>query len=497
MNQTKKRLSIINLAISITDIETIQLQILKLGLLQTDLKIQEIINALQSENYAQAQGLITLYIEAPTENILQRTSQKKEPVTTTADKKTIDEFQLFVTEDKDEKQTEIDINDFYVDAFETRKDQVKEKEIIKELDLDDFLIDALNIEMPQPKQEEEEKPKEEVIDQIDINNFFSNTPNREKEQTETEKTVTEIDINDFLSDPLQVETAQVKNSDFDALLNISSDDVLPDNITLDISNTSPDTFFETPHQKDREIIDSSEIPKDTFFDTEETVTEETVIQTKTIEESREIEEVEEVAELIEDIMQDKETFFQDLSPVPDIAEKTNPSEYKAIPYIEKKLENMQKQYPAVEQDYENFSTVENLLKKISREAYREAEIEETLTYIKRLVEEEELSQAAKLLLICASTESKFAQFILARELYKGTILTKNVPEAFNLINTLAMDDYPEALCDLGQFYENGIGTTKDTKRARELYKEAMELGIKRANAHHARMKKNRRGLFRR
>ncbi len=64
MNQTKKRLSIINFAISITDIETIQLQVLKLGMLKTDEKIQEIITAIQTENYAQAQRLIAVYIEA-------------------------------------------------------------------------------------------------------------------------------------------------------------------------------------------------------------------------------------------------------------------------------------------------------------------------------------------------------------------------------------------------------------------------------------------------
>ena len=61
MNQTQKRLSIINLAISITDIETIQLQILKLGLLKTDTKIQEIIAVLQAENYAKAQFMVKTF----------------------------------------------------------------------------------------------------------------------------------------------------------------------------------------------------------------------------------------------------------------------------------------------------------------------------------------------------------------------------------------------------------------------------------------------------
>ena len=498
MNQTKKRLSIINLAISITDIETIQLQILKLGLLQTDLKIQEIITTIQAENYAQAQGLITLYIEAPTENVLQRTSQTKRPAMTTVDKKTIDEFQLFVTEDKEEEKRTVDINDFYVDAFETQRNQPKKKETIKEVNLDDFLSDALKIEAPQPKPKE----KQEFFQDIDIDDFLNTTPHKEDEPQETKETITEIDINDFLSDTVQVETKQAKSADFDALLNINADDVLADNITLNISDDIHDTFFETSSQQEKEPILTSNIPKDTFFDIQETVIHETVTEKsmtqkilikETIIEG--FEESEEVEQIVEESVQEEETFFQDLKPTPEVQEGIKPSHYKAIPYIAQKLESMQKQYPPVESAYENFSTVENLLKKISQEAYTEDEIEETLTYIKELIEDSDYSQAAQLMLICAATESKFAQFMLARELYKGALLRKNVPEAFSLINTLAMDDYPEALCDLGQFYENGIGTRKDKKRARELYKEAIDLGIKRAGSHHARLQKRRRGFF--
>jgi len=129
MNQTKKRLSIIKLAISITDIETIQLQVLKLGLLKTDEKIQNIISMLQAENYAQAQGLITTYIETPTENVLQRSSQEKKHILTKEEQSTIDEFQLFVTPDEDEEKVAIDINEFMSDDLKipTAKPLPKEK----------------------------------------------------------------------------------------------------------------------------------------------------------------------------------------------------------------------------------------------------------------------------------------------------------------------------------------------------------------------------------
>ena len=97
MNQTKKRLSIINHAISITDVETIQLQVLKLAPLQSDAKIQEIVSEIQAENYAKAQGLINAYIEAPTESIIQRTPQEEDNTITKEDQDIIDEFDLFVT----------------------------------------------------------------------------------------------------------------------------------------------------------------------------------------------------------------------------------------------------------------------------------------------------------------------------------------------------------------------------------------------------------------
>ena len=188
MNQTKKRLSIINHAISITDVETIQLQVLKLALLKTDEKIQEIVTAINAENYAQAQRLINQYIEAPTDNILQRTSQKAQAAMAAEDQAIIDEFDLFITSNTHEKPQEIDINDFLLDELPVRT---------------------------------------------------------------------------------KVETKKVDHSDFDALLNIDIDNVLPDNIELDVAHTSKDTFFESSKEKNKQTIDTSSIPKDTFFDTEE------------------------------------------------------------------------------------------------------------------------------------------------------------------------------------------------------------------------------------
>jgi TPR repeat protein len=193
----------------------------------------------------------------------------------------------------------------------------------------------------------------------------------------------------------------------------------------------------------------------------------------------------------------KDDLLKELKPIDKMQEDTHRTQYKEIPYIAQKLISMKKQYPPIEHTYEKFESVENLLKKISQEGYSEEEIEETLAYIKKLAEEEKVNEAAQLLLVCAATESKFAQFMLSRELYKGILLKKNVPEAFEQMHSLTMEDYPEALCDIAQFYEHGIGVSKNKKKAEQFYKEAMDFGIKRAEKHYSRLKKQNRGFFKR
>ena len=453
MNQTKKRLSIIKIAISITDIETIQLQILKLGLLKTDEKIQNIISMLQAENYAQAQGLITTYIETATENVLQRSSQEKKHILTKEEQATIDEFQLFVTPEANEEKVKIDINDFLSDDLQIHTDKPIDKE-----------------------------RKMEVIEKIE-----------------------EIDMNDFLTVAPLSSTKPVETSDFDSLLNIDVNDVLTNNIDLNINYTEEDNFFALPPQESKMINPTSDIPKDTFFDMQdEEVSNEKSETMDTLSptlmpnikvEKTEI-KIEEVPEEETFLSTQEKSPLQELSPSNTIEKKKAVTHYKSIPYITQKLESMNKQYPTSHNNQEVFSTLTDLLTKISQEKYSEEEIEETLGQVKILMEEQQFSQGAQLLLVCAATESAFAQLILARELYKGVLLTQNIPQAFILLNTLAMDDYPEALCDLGQFYENGIGTKKDKKRAEELYQHAMVSGIKRAKTHFERIKKQNKGFFR-
>lgn len=433
MNQTKKRLSIIKIAISITDIDSIQLQILKLGLLRTDEKIQEIIQVLQAENYAQAQGLITTYIETATEKILQRSSQKTEQALTKEEKETIDEFQLFVTPKENEDKIEIDINDY-------------------------------------------------ISNDIDINRFPSMIPINPNQKEK---------IPSIATDP------------YDSILNMDVDDVLSNNINIDTTHKKEENFFIFPSQEVKKVPSINlDIPKDTFFDLEEkTNSLETltpmVIEKPIVENQDEALVKASLQESSsETILEEKKDVFKELVPSLTTNEIANPSSYKSISYIAQKLKSMSKQYPSPHND-ESFPALSTLLSKISQETFTEEDIEKTLAEVKKLKEKEELSQAKQLLLVCAATPSLFAQLILARELYKGILLTQNTRQAFTLLNTLAMDDYPEALCDLGQFYEKGVGSKKDTKRAEELYESAMKLGIKRAKNHFKRIQEKKKGFFQR
>ena len=454
MNQTKKRLSIINLAISITDIETIQLQILQLGPLRTDEKIQEILTTLKAENYAQAQGLITTYIETPMNEILQRTVQKEQEVMKIQDNNTIDEFNLFTLEEEDKDNSEI-----------------------KTFDLEDMLA-------------------------------FSNDGVEEQ--------------------PKKVH----QNINFDSLLNVDKDDILPNNIELDIKHSSSNTFWDEPKTT---TIYTDEIEKDTFFDTQESVSNATEDETieelfpNTITEAKEntideirpevfiqqeiIEETKEeiLKKPLEELHKDEEsqeaanieTFEEEIKEElealkPQKKENSLESEvtkYKAIPYIDQKFKNMHVQYPPVQETLEIFPSVNAWLLQISNEGYEEEEVESMIKHIDSLGLEHK-EEAAQLLLITAATESKYAKFRLARTLYKGEILKKNLAESFTLINRLATDDdYPEAICDLAQFYEYGVGIDKDKKKAELLYEEAMNLGIKRATDHYERIRKQNSGVF--
>lgn len=300
--------------------------------------------------------------------------------------------------------------------------------------------------------------------------------------TQDEADETENDLFD-----LETETADTKKdvseNDFDSLLALTSDDVLTD--SPDIPQTLPrkdeDDFF-SADQNNTTYNYTEVIGQDDFFQTDTT-------------DERDSDEEEPLSPVEPESAHSEEE--SEAAPASAVTEsKEEPLAYDPIPYIDQKLRTMQTQYPPVEEPESSYPAVDAWLIKISKEGYTETEVEETIAYIQQLKERGENAQAAQLLLVSAATQSKYAQFMLARALFKGDILQKNLPESFTLINRLAMDDdYPEAICDLGQLYEYGIGIEKDKQRAEELYQEAMDLGIKRAAEHYERVHQENKGLL--
>jgi hypothetical protein len=177
--------------------------------------------------------------------------------------------------------------------------------------------------------------------------------------------------------------------------------------------------------------------------------------------------------------------------IPDLPEPA-PDEprYEAFAYMGQKFRNMLHQFPQKEPYEEGiYIEAERFIDRVSHEDYTESQVEAMVARYQTLKEEGRIAEAAQVLIAAATTESKFAQFVLARELFKGDVLQADHAEAFTQINKMAEEDYPEAICDLGQLYEHGIGIDKNKRHALLLYEEAANLGIERARRHYERLKR--------
>ncbi len=179
--------------------------------------------------------------------------------------------------------------------------------------------------------------------------------------------------------------------------------------------------------------------------------------------------------------------------IEDESTKEKSKEYPPIPYIGQKFKNMLNQFPPIENTNKTSKLVEKMKRKITFHSYTEDDIEQFLEYYYQYKDKGKIAESALVLLLSAGTESQFAQFLLARELVRGEVIEENHIEAFAILNNLADHNFPEAICDLAQLYEYGIGIKRDKQMALLLYEEASELGVERASKHYERLK-NSQGL---
>jgi len=197
----------------------------------------------------------------------------------------------------------------------------------------------------------------------------------------------------------------------------------------------------------------------------------------------------------ESVLTDTTTPTADTAPeAPSLPDEYEPApdepRYEAFAYMGQKFRNMLHQFPQ-KIPYEEgvYIEAQRFIDRVSTEDYTESQVEAMIARYQELKAEGHLAEAAQVLIAAATTESTFAQFMLARELFKGEVLKPDHAEAFTQINRMAEEDYPEAICDLGQLYEHGIGIDKNKRHALLLYEEAAAMGIERARQHYERLRR--------
>lgn len=297
------------------------------------------------------------------------------------------------------------------------------------------------------------------IEEIRSNSFTDthSVPLSENSQEEIRKIE---DIEAFLGDDTPPVKSYDNDIDFDALLSLDANDILQNNIDIDLSESHTDHFFDQDKPSDLKTKQQEK----SFFGTNE-----------------------------EDSCS---SLFGDKTSIHENTLERNPKEYPPIPYIYDKFANTKREYPPVEQSNNEALSVTLMLKKIASEPYLEEDIEKKIDFVTELIEDDAKAEAAELLLVCACTPSPYAQLMLARTLFKGEILVSNIEESFRILFHLANNEnYPEAMCDLAQFYEHGIGVKQDRQKAESLYKEAAHMGIERATRHLKRLDKKKGGFL--
>ncbi len=383
LGQIEKRLKIIKIAISITDVETVTLQRLKLRIHKDNKQLENILGVLDDENYALASNLIDHYLQNPHKEVTPKPSSSQR--------------------DRDREEEEL-IKKFglFEEAGRDRYSSVEDNEV--------FSLETLNL-------------TKRVI----------------SEEIENETVI-----------PAPPTTEEIMER-----YNMIEENQLPEK-EIPIPTSIEDFAKEEDQKFEEEDLDSNE--------------------------EWHYEEIEE----------SDDTDIDENTQEPQAREQI---EYTPISYIDQKIRNMINQYPQVDESSEQFPSEDKLLDMIRVDGYTEEDIEKTIISVYELEQEGKLDEASHLLLIAAATESLYAQFILARELFRGGILQKNLSEAFTQINRLALDDYPEAVCDLAQFYEHGIGIEKNKKKAFRLYEDALGLGVTRADIHLTRIEDESKGIL--
>ncbi len=449
------RFEIVRLATKLSDHETIALQAKKLREISVNDELNEIVTLLENRNYRQALFAMKAYLDDADSSFLNMPKlSKQQPKSTDATPKqpSIDEPKV----DESVKQ-ELEVSSVEPNSV------IEESSNAKANNLFDLATDR----------QEGEKV-------ISLDEMLRLTEESASKTVKTDQYPQNID--------------QYLEQTKDEILNSNSDLELQENRVSDVVKNSDepkeqDDNKQAEKENDTEIKYSdetieieekkSDIETDILSAVENADNEESTIdgEPKDIQENVEIEPSSDI-DKDKNIVDNKGSISYDYTKLPEA------KKYSPISYIEQKYKNMLHQFPQVEEREEGImQEVTDYLRQISLYGYDDNDINNILSSFKSHKDQGNITEAAQLILLAAATESSLAQLLLARELYKGEILKKDLPEAFTQINRLAEHDYPEAICDLAQLYEYGHGIKKDKKTALLLYEEALEMGVERARRH--------------
>ncbi|MDD5359381.1 MAG: hypothetical protein PHI02_03845 [Sulfurovaceae bacterium] len=443
MDQIKKRLEIIKIAIFMSDDETIRLQLLKLEYFQGNEQLDKIISLLKNKNYGQVQVLISEYLnnseaankkdEKENEDTLEYSKNDYEK------KSVVDEFGMLKSSKLSDKHGLQSANQ------NIQQDKPKDSITSYVVGCNNFELSADEIEkIPSKKQTIKSIPPREKVDFSDI--FITSKDNKKTEPKQEEPKEEEIKE----EEPKQEEPKQEE---------IKEEEPKEEEINFESLDSSEELLDESDKLKNEILEEDLEMLVDIDIETSDSNAE----------------------TVSEDDLENKETnslYDKKYSPVSDIFHKF---QNIALFHIEDK-------------NYTLHKSSANWMHRISKTGYKEIEILKISKYIQKLKETKQNDEAMQLALICCATGSNLGKLIFARELYKGDIVEQDHLKACEMTKELALLDYPEALCDLGQYCEHGIGTNKNLEYALHFYQKAYDLGLERANILHKNLK-GKKGLF--
>ena len=460
MDEIIKRLEIIRLSMLIKDSDSINLQIKQLEVLNINQQIKNIIILTRNHNYYKAIKSIDAYPNNLYSNEYYNKINEEE-------EELIEQFDLF--EDNGKTHERIVIDKPSVEKIED------EKEILEEIkEYQKFQEEAIKEEKKEIIEEEPEEaqivantwfvpePKPEIIQEEDIEEELE----EELEATLEDETKNQNDI----EEKDKIEPNEDNNSWY-AAKQAELGEIDPDGYNKDYTFHNTKEIENNTYYRENFVLEDEldDIAKDYY-------------RQKMEEEKSGVVEKEEITktkEIRKEISKEKEEGKLYI--------------YEPIELLEKKYQALIKKFSSLENS--DIYSIKHIINIFSNKAYSDDDIVGALEQFNEFKANQDIEEAIKIILLIASTDSPLAQFSFARELFKGDLLEQNYSEAFTLMNKLAIKNYPDAVCDLGQFYEYGVGTKKDRKRALILYQEAIDLGLSRASELYQKLNESKQGIF--